>query len=118
MAKAKSKYEPLIIDEVKACEIMITAYGFLVSQIQYNKGWCCLREYPYALPEPKSLTKIVKEMVDAEIKEITNAKFAEPTDKEYEKARKLSRGGSDGSQTPKVREEAGSGAPPSADNNV
>ena len=90
-----------------------------MSQIQYNKGWCCLREYPYALPEPKSLTKIVKEMVDKEIEEITKAKFEMPSPEDYEKARKLSRGsGSDGSLASKVREEAGSGAPPSADNNV
>ena len=53
---------------------------------------------------------------------ITDAKFAEPTDKDYKTARNLMGSqGSDGSLAPKVREQAAaspSGAPPSADNNV
>ena len=122
IAKAKSKYEPLIIDEVKACEIMISAYGFLVSMIQINKGWCCCSQFPFALPEPKSLTEAVLDKVGKEIDAITDAKFAEPTDKDYKTARNLMGSqGSDGSLAPKVREQAAaspSGAPPSADNNV
>ena len=98
---------------------MITAYGFLVSMIQINKGWCCVcREFPYALPEPKSLTDKVLQKVEKEVDDITKAKFEEPTDKDYKTARNLMGSqGSDGSLAPKVREEAG-GAPPSADNNV
>ena len=70
-------------------------------------------------PEPESLTKAVLEKVGEEIDEITKEKFAEPTDKDYKTARNLMGSqGSDGSLASKVREEAGSGAPPSADNNV
>ena len=80
-----------------------------------NKGWCknfkC-RDFPYALPEPETLTKQAKDMVKEEIKEITDAKFEEPSPEECDAARKYS----DGSRTPKVRGEGG--APPSADNNV
>ena len=116
ITKAKSKYEPLIIDEVKESDIMITAYGFLVSAIQINKGWCCYcREFPYALPEPESLTKKVLKKVEDELTEITEAKFAEPSPEDYKTAQKLSQR-SDGSRTPRVLGQGG--APPSADNNV
>ena len=119
IAKAKSKYEPLIIDEETKCEIMISAYGFLVSMIQIDKGWCCCSKFPFALPEPESLTQAVLEKVGKEIDEITKEKFAEPTNEDYKKARNLMGSqGSDGSLASKVREETGSGAPPSADNNV
>ncbi len=65
--------------------------------------------------EPATLTEKVKGLVNEELKEITDAKFGVPSEEEYEKARKLSRGhGSDGSLASK----AGRGAPPSADNNV
>ena len=100
--KNKCKYEPLNIDKVKECEIMITAYGFLVSQIQYNKGWCCVcREFPYALPEPKSLTKEVKKLVNAEVDGIMKEKFQMPTPEDFENAKSIvtslrgSQGGSD-----------------------
>ena len=100
--KNKCKYQPLDIDKVKECEIMITAYEFLVSQIQYNKGWCCVcREFPYALPEPKSLTNKVKKLVNAEIKEITEDKFKMPSKEDMENAQNIatslrsSQGGSD-----------------------
>ena len=81
---------------------MITAYGFLVSQIQINKGWCCVcREFPYALPEPESLTKAVLDKVEKEVDAITDAKFAEPSPEDYKTAQKLSQR-SDGSRASKV----------------
>ena len=89
-----------------------------------NKGWCknfkC-RDFPYALPEPETLTKQAKDMVKEEIKEITDAKFDLPKQEDMEKAQNIvsslrNSQGSDGSRTPKVPNQGG--APPSADNNV
>ena len=51
MTKNKSTYGPLLIDEVKESEILITAYGFLMTAIQTNMGWCCVcREFLLRAP--------------------------------------------------------------------
>ena len=110
----KSPIPATYVDEVKEMQIMITAYGFVVNLIMTNKGWCpSVRDFPYALPEPKSLSIQAKVLVEKEIELITKAKWEEPTDKEKESGKnmtdRLSQGSSDGNP---------SGAPPSADNNV
>ncbi|CAH0369619.1 unnamed protein product [Pelagomonas calceolata] len=115
----------LIIDYVKQQAILMTAYGFLASRILTHKSTncfcihcccpCLAQEFPYALPEHRMLTKIVKKLVEEEIAEITDAKFSEPSEDEYKKAQKLSQS-IDGSRAPKVPDQGG--ASPSADNNV
>ena len=76
------------------------AYRCVASIIMTTKGcWCC-PGFPYTLPDYKQLLKEAKKRVKAELDD------------------RFPLGGSqggDGSQTAKVREEAG-GAPPSADN--
>ncbi len=118
ITKSRSNYGPLYVDEVKEMDILVSAYGFLVNLIMTNKGWCksfkC-RDFPYALPEPETLSAQATKKVKEEIDQITDAKFAEPTQEEYDAAQKYSQRG-DGSRTPKVPGQGG--APPSADNNV
>ena len=72
--------------------------------IMTNKGWCSgfkCRDFPYALPEPESLTLKAKKLVEAEIDLITKAKWEEPSPEDYKIAQDLSQR-SDGSRTPKA----------------
>ena len=87
---------------------MVSAYGFLVNLIMTNKGWCknfkC-RDFPYALPEPETLSAQATKKVKEEIDQITKAKFAEPSPEECDAAIRYSQR-SDGSRTPKVPADA------------
>ena len=91
--------EALTINEVGRYGMLIDAYNDVASIIMTTKGcWCC-PGFPYAIPDYKQLLKEAMKRVEADIEERVSLGGSK---------------GSDGSRTPKVREEGS--APPSADN--